>query len=537
MYSNLVYSEDLDIEKKINLFFDHFAFVTEHIGLIDDLPLENHLSLIDKIIFQIKYNFEHCVIYVDNYFANPLIREDSFIGEFDAYHQLEPLIGEYNKKKSRDKKNFLKGREFQEALKMMRCELSDNAFQRSLDIITEAVCVSESTSNSESTNNFVDDITYHIKLLISEFLFANRTRSEFLFTNRTREDILNMLARIIDPRSFPYPASITTKEEKQQYYAQLSLEDQLQTIDKFYKQEPSKAIFVCKIYQISSDADFNFTYQQVTFRSKEHGRANIKPSGDNNLPKQFIEMFFNEEEFVLAYLPIMYHNRFSFPKSQKAIDQVKRALSFMNHIIDTNGVVDISDYMLVDENYERIGGGRTSNEHKIEVNDLNKLKNNSAYEFLDGLENEAADHIRKHEPYLIDAMLSKRPADYWHYLETIIQNALPRDKKKEVKDYVSSILLLNHQSSQNNLLDLYIANLVKYHIHWEYLGLTREEWGELCENMLSTEHTLNKVKNPFLSEIADRYIARDNEEINYKKLKEYYCSILTEAYEGSPLSE
>ena len=340
-----------------------------------------------------------------------------------------------------------------------------------------------------------------------------------------------MLARIIDPRSFPYPASITTKEEKQQYYAQLSLEDQLQTIDKFYKQEPSKAIFVCKIYQISSDADFNFTYQQVTFRSKEHGRANIKPSGNNNLPKQFIEMFFNEEEFVLAYLPIMYHNRFSFPKSQKAIDQVKRALSFMNHIINTNGVVDISDYMLVDENYERIGGGITSNEHKIEVNDLNKLKNNSAYEFLDGLENEAADHIRKHEPYLINATLSKRPADYWHYLETIIQNALPRDKKKEVKDYVSSILLLNHQSSQNNLLDLYIANTIKHPSFWENSGLTLEEWVELCENMLSTEHILSKVKNPFISEIADRYIVRDNEKINYKKFKDYYHSILTEAYE------
>ena len=192
MYSNLVYKEDLNIEKKINLFSDHFAFVTKYIGLIDDLPLENHLSLIEKIIFQIEHNSEYCVIYVDNYFTDPLIREDSFIREFDAYHQLELLIGKYKKKEKRDKKNFLKSTEFQEALKLMHRELSDNAFQRSLDIITEAVCVSESTSNSESTNNFVDDITYHIKLLISEFLFANRTRSEFLFINRTREDILNM---------------------------------------------------------------------------------------------------------------------------------------------------------------------------------------------------------------------------------------------------------------------------------------------------------------------------------------------------------
>jgi hypothetical protein len=75
-----------------------------HIGLVDDLPLENHLSLVEKIIFQIEHNPNHRVRYIGNYLANPLFR-DSFIKKFNAFADLELLIKQYNC--SDDKKSFI----------------------------------------------------------------------------------------------------------------------------------------------------------------------------------------------------------------------------------------------------------------------------------------------------------------------------------------------------------------------------------------------------------------------------------------------
>ncbi len=96
MYHCLRYPENPEIEKKINLFLDYFRFVSEHIGLIDDLPLENHLSLVEKIIFQIKHNPNHRVSYIGNYLTNPLLK-DPFIKKFSTFAGLEPLIKEYNR--------------------------------------------------------------------------------------------------------------------------------------------------------------------------------------------------------------------------------------------------------------------------------------------------------------------------------------------------------------------------------------------------------------------------------------------------------
>ncbi len=42
------------IQKKVNFFADYFDFITDKMGILDNLPIENPLSLIDKAIFQVK---------------------------------------------------------------------------------------------------------------------------------------------------------------------------------------------------------------------------------------------------------------------------------------------------------------------------------------------------------------------------------------------------------------------------------------------------------------------------------------------------
>ena len=166
---------------------------------------------------------------------------------------------------------------------------------------------------------------------------------------------------------------------------------------------------------------------------------------------------------------------------------------------------------------------------KIDADGMTYLEGSNAAVFLAERSNEAKKHILNHEPYLADATLSGRATDYWHYLETIISNALPGEK--QVKDICSSILLINHWSHQSNRTEEYAKEILRSHVYWGDLGLTREEWATLCQKEeLPIDELLAKINSPFIEEIADRYI-RSYASVNYQALKKYYTSLLTEAYE------
>ena len=514
MYYNLSYPEDAEVEKKVNLFFNYFRFVADYIGLIDDLPLENHLSLVEKIIFQIKHNLEYCIVNVDNYLDNPLLlKNDPLINSFTAYRTLQPLVGQYSQigKNKEKKKNFIEQTPgFKIALEELHEELSDKAFKISLDEIIRLIC------DASPANRFIHEITCHVRLLVSEFLFNHRSKS----------DAIRILDDISDPDRFPYPSGVT-KEEKKEYFANLSLKDRLRAIYELYKKDRYQHTFVCKIYNMGTHPSFEFTESTVTFQSKEKSEENFRY--ENEWEKDKIAKFLNDgEEYILAYLPVAYYSFYYKEVAMRtATDTIRKALSLVNDSLKTNGLVDTREYLLLDRKGKPQGSG-VSATSKINTDSVTKLEDNSARIFLAERDNEAKKHILKHEPYLADAMLSGKIADYWHYLETIVSNALPGQKK--VKDFCSSILLINHLSYQKNRTTDYIMTLTD-DTHYDYLWLSQEKWIALRQREVPIDELLAEVRNPLIEEIANRYICNDSKNSDYKALKEYYTSILTEAYE------
>ena len=514
MYYCLSYPENIEIEKKLNLFLDYFRFVSLHIGLIDDLPLENHLSLVEKIIFQIEHNPNHRVKYITNYLANPLFK-DRFIKSLspDAFEDLDKLIKCYNQ--SSNKNDFIENKpKFKEAFEVLRGVLFDKAFKQSLDTIVEEVC------SCYPVSCFIDKISYHVKLLVSEFLFTHRSRS----------DTANVLEWIRGPNRFPYPADIATrgKEERREYFVKLPLRDRLRAINEIYSRKQYAHTFVCKVYDMGSHPEFEFEYRKVTFRSKEKSSEII--NGVSDWDKECVRSFlFDAKEFILAYLRISYYSFYGSVAKLTAIDTIREELSYINTTLGTNGVVDVRDYLLVDAGGKTQGSG-SSNSKKIDANSVSILENSSAYKHVSERDNTAKQHILNHEPYLSAAILSKRVADYWHYLETIIANAFPGDKKK-VENFLPSLLLVNHLSQQKNLTGKYIGTAFEHlSVHPECLGLIPEKRIALRKKeSLSVDELLIEIDNPFVDELVKRYIEKDH--ADYSVLKEYYRSTLTEAYE------
>ncbi|MBA7541101.1 hypothetical protein ES705_33408 [subsurface metagenome] len=93
---NQITHPDNLVQTKVNFFADYFNFVTDNIGLYDELEIENHLSLIEKVIFQIENNLDHCPKYLDCYFSHPILKkENKYFKEFKQYQNLQSLIQAY----------------------------------------------------------------------------------------------------------------------------------------------------------------------------------------------------------------------------------------------------------------------------------------------------------------------------------------------------------------------------------------------------------------------------------------------------------
>jgi hypothetical protein len=75
VYLNQITNPEKLIECKVNFFADYYNFVASQIEQSDFLEIENYLSLIEKIIFQIETNPKKCSIYIDSCLTHPLIQK------------------------------------------------------------------------------------------------------------------------------------------------------------------------------------------------------------------------------------------------------------------------------------------------------------------------------------------------------------------------------------------------------------------------------------------------------------------------------
>ncbi|SDG23937.1 hypothetical protein [Chitinophaga filiformis] len=79
-------NDNKQVEKKANFFSEWFHLYTTNLGINHLFELENPLSLIDKIIYQLENNsLDYAFPYLKNYFSHEYFINDMFLDTFLTY--------------------------------------------------------------------------------------------------------------------------------------------------------------------------------------------------------------------------------------------------------------------------------------------------------------------------------------------------------------------------------------------------------------------------------------------------------------------
>ena len=304
------------VAEKVNFFSDYFTYVKNNIGKSFFLPLENHLSIIEKIIFQIETNPKNNIKYINNYINNPLLRKNNkYFKQYKNYNQIINYFSKYNK--TENKKDWIKNNpDFLKSLKRFKTELKKIMFKKALkEIISFLKCPHKLTYH-------INDIIYNTNILVSE-----------LILNSDAKDDINIFSKILskDLETFPFPKNIKTKKNKTLFLKNLTFDEQLNGIYNWFKEKGVNEYFIFKAFDVDAEKDFKFKYNDVTFYSLNHQKLTKLKKLIN---KEFFKDFFDDNNAIIASVRVKYSNN-SYGKLL-ALNKINNAIKYLNISLNTN---------------------------------------------------------------------------------------------------------------------------------------------------------------------------------------------------------
>ncbi len=514
IYLHQITHSESRVETKVNFFADYYNFVASQIEKSDYLDIENYLSLIEKIIFQIETNNDSCSKYIDVYLSHPFLEKNNkYFKEYKNYTLISNLFTEY---KSQGKPNLKvkwinQSSNFKSSLIRFRTELKKVMFKKSLkEIISFLKCI-------HNISRHQSDFIHHTNIIISEFLL----------TNKTQEDIIETFSKIItrDIKEFPFPNSFLKENKnnlldaKKEYIENRTFDQQFEGILNFFRETNKKEYFIFRIYNIKADKNFKFKYNQVTFYHPEHIKLkNIQIKAEEY---PFTKDFFSKENMILAIIKI---NSFSKKIGQQiAINIIKKELEFLNYKCNSNSLFENHSYLTtIDFKDYHSRWSRKEQSYSISEWSKKQLLNNP-YNTLKEANINCKQHFLEYESLYIKAETSRNPKDYWHYLETLLK--IYSNKTINIIEIISSFLVLSSHKNEKELIDNYIIHCF-INSSPDLLNMNREEFNKIVfSGKINIFEIEKEVNHPLIN-----FLVKKRNKINNKGLKPYYTRILWECY-------
>lgn len=514
------------IEEKVNFFADYYKFVVSEIGRSDYLPLENHLSIVDKILFQIDTNIEHCTKYIDSYLTHPLIQKDNkYFKEERYYEAISSLFEEYKKLgKPTAKLDWIKNNpKFTITLRKYRTYLKRFMFKGALKAIISFLKCEHNISKHQ-----VDLIHY-----------TNIIASELILNNRVKDDATKVFSRILtnNIKYFPFPKPFIRKNKhrlesaKEEFIKSRTFDQQFEGIYNYFKETCKNEYFIYRIYGLRTKDNFSFKYNKVTFYNPKHKKLITVV---NRIKKQaFFKNFLDREDVVLAVVKVNYHSKKIGELT--AINLISKELMFLDFVCKSNSQFEKYTY-LTTSNFKDLGWRWNAKEKGSSISDELELEdlNNNPYKYLIDIDIDCRNHFLNYEPLYVNAITTRSPEDYWRYLETLIP--LKSNGDKQVLDVVSSLLLINAEENEKNILKSYIVNsIAPMNTSATILNLTSEKQMQFFDQLhnepvnLNFEEVKKEINHPFINYLFKEKMIPTKTKI-YNELKKHYKSVLIECY-------
>jgi hypothetical protein len=505
------------IAKKVNFFADSFNYFTKAIGQFEGLNIENHLSLVDKVIYHLETPDARPNQYLKRYFSHHYLqKDDRYVKLFKSNARLFDLIKDYLACPQKDKKlnnwharnpDFLiEFKRFQKALKrrMVKIALSE--------IISFLRCVHD-------VNHHKDDLLYGTKILVSEFLLNGHSKRDLqtLFKRLMSRDIFE----------FPFPKDVESEQDRINFMSSRNFEQQFQGIHNVLKSKAKKYFFIYRIYGLKGEQNFSLKIGDVVFYDHRHPKLKRVAEAIKN--SEVMPKFFSEENFIVAVTPVEYY---SLDMGEfLALKKIKSELDYLNSKLKSNGHIERYSYVKTKDFASYSGEWGIQEKYTaIESFELSRLRENPT-QFVKAVKKKAKEKLLANDFLFRNAISTGNVDDFWQYFDAIIPH---KNGKDQIIDVISSVVLISSYARSSRILEREIRDCLGFfNAHPQILGMTSEEHLEFHKKLVKKrnilkDRTLNKLDHPFIQSLVTE-LRSEWQSTNYKNVFDSYQRILNDA--------
>ncbi len=532
-FKNSITHPDQSIAEKANFFADYFELVAADLGKIGTAELENHKSLLEKILTQLDNHTTHSKKFIAHYFANPyLSSKDLLIKEY--YEADWKLINDSKKKYFRDNDpQNLRG-----AIQPLVDKLNGTLFENIInEVITAILC-----RYPLSGHNHVGIFEYCTPILVSEFVFAGFNNKDLhdLFRKIFERDILIEGNKV--KTKAPLPSELIELkhdpvkffEAASDYLKNRNLKQQFEGIYFLFKNSIKKRTVIFPLVNVQAYDQITLEYDNVTF-SNEFRKKYVKKGAR----KEF-SSFFAGSGRMFASVIVKQGDESTTLK--QAVRNVQTSLNYFNATLKSNAQLTTLDYVICEDD-----DCTRATLFSTVIRDSNrKLFNDSKpLTYLEGVNTKFTRRIITSDKIYFQAMGSlydeEKLVNLWRYLESFFDEV--NYAAKDVKVQVSRILSLECLESFA-FVNLNLAKQILYSpdigLTPERFGVTRDELWQLLHPGLIVNSNFKRIdeiiRHPYVSrQLKWQLSTTDSNKIEQANL--YYSRILTEAYEQRNLIE
>ena len=477
--------------EKLSFFSNYFNYVVMSFKKNDTVIFDTHLTLVEKIIFQIENNIVRSKKYVTAYFGNPLFSPNDTLFNNQKYSsEILSIIQKYFSLKNNDKKaEYL---------------LSTLSLWKKYKTYLKRTLFSRLTSRVGKYIFCENEVNFKEFLRAVEMLAAS-----LYYKGYSQKELLRLTDDIFSRENFPFPSQMK-EEEKEKYLKKLNtVFSRLKGLKNFYHKQGKKRYFIFRISNIRPEKDFEYSLNRnLGFYGADHEKFKFIKAKLSDHP--FFNDFFND-----AYLFAIVKVNFLTQEmaSKEAREEIKKHIPFLNKALHANSFLNPYYYIHSDDfkNFNISYYGREGIIH-LNKNHYKNLDYWNAYKILKASKSPAKQKILANEHLFFKALQTQNPQDYWQYVENIFY-----PHNNQVKEIFSFILLSSVESHMNDQILNDVTNILLF--SHNTLGISAAKIHDM-DRKNSLIELQKEINHPFL-----RFLL-SSKKLNYHEIFNYYRSIV-----------
>lgn len=527
-------------QKKFNYFVDYFRFYNSHLGEIPNMEIESHISLLEKIEFQIKHNSTHakkyCNLYLHHFFFT---KNDILLNKF--YSREYQTLNTWRNAPPKEKKELQKlKRDIIPILKVFKKSLFENTI----------FLLFENLSGTKSLNETKKELKYFSGIIISELyrvgysfeaiqslLYAIMSKyyeqNNFIWTDFPVENNILKLFKLNRKEKLN---NEELKSHLNKYFDSLTFQDRILSINRVYKSKEYSCTFLFKVDNFRTEEKFFYQYQNVSFQN-----CSAFYEKNKNRIHELDEYFFaNPVHTIIAEVTEKAHDQNM--AVYKAVCSVSAALNYMNFgIMNANGILNLSEYILYEKDEQSpffINSTFDENHSQdirfryLDYKNLNRI-------YQKKLSTKKYGTIVNAQRIFYEAFncwkLDLKMLLFWTYLEALLNPVKENlkqilntdDEGKLVTAFFSRLLCTQVNFDTQQPLFYYLSNVV-YNLQF-YNSPWKIDVAKTTELINNLDAVKKEIKNDFVQDVIKMYEELKGN-IPHRELS-YYENVLLQLYE------